>query len=151
MLRHICPVGVSQKPPLEAAQATCPQLLFSSSSPSQSAPLLPRSGCGVEVGIGVLAVGAALWLSREETCWALRQQKQGPRGTIQDDLDFPCAEDKTKGIKHKSWCLRILTYFILGHGNLVSKKVAVCKPGRESYQNHPCWHPIKTKQNPHNN
>ena len=93
VLRCVCPV--TSKPPLKQHR---PHVLPSSFS--QSAPPLSRSGCGAEVEIGVLAVGATFWLNREKTYWSLLQQKQGPYYIIQDDLAFPCAEDRTKGIKH---------------------------------------------------
>lgn len=65
---------------------------------SQPHPCLEvDAGHGVEEEVGMLAVGAALWLDREKTCWALLQHKQTPQHTIQNDLAFPCVEDKVEG------------------------------------------------------
>lgn len=86
------------KTPTETAQASVLsgfQLLLPAVSPTAPS----GGGHGVEEEVGMLAVGAALWLSREETFWALLQQKQRPQCILGDDLALPCAENKTKGIK----------------------------------------------------
>lgn len=57
-------------------------------------PTLAQSGHGVEE-VGVLVAGVSCPLAWQRG----NQQKQSPQCTSQDDLPFPCAEDKTKGIK----------------------------------------------------